>query len=376
MHIKSVISGIVMGFAVGSLFFKGIEMHAYKPNDDVLIPREVLFGNPDRVSPQISPDGKKLAYLAPSNGVLNIWVRTLGKDDDAVVTHDTNRGIRTYCWRHDNAGFIYLQDTHGNENWCVYTVLLATQEVKNLTPFEHVQARILKYRKEFPLQMVVSLNHEDKQLHDAYTLNIATGELVMVAKNPGAVMSWHVDNELQVRGATKILPDGSNCLQIRKNHKTKWHTLITWPFEDAGGSGFVGFAPRGKGVYLHDAAERNTAALISMDIASGHKTTLAQDDTYDVTDLIVHPDTQEPIAAIIEKERQELVILDPAYEADFAYLRTLDCGDLTILNYDHAYTTWVVAFIKDDGPVAYYVYNRSNKQAQFLLKAREYPRAF
>src|SRR3974390_2724717 len=59
-----------------------------------LIPREVLFGNPERTNPLISPDGAQLGYLAPSNGVMNVWVRTLGQNDDRVVTSDTKRGMR------------------------------------------------------------------------------------------------------------------------------------------------------------------------------------------------------------------------------------------------------------------------------------------
>ncbi|PYX80723.1 MAG: S9 family peptidase, partial [Acidobacteria bacterium] len=51
-----------------------------------LIPRKVLFGNPERSSPQISPDGTRLGYLAPDQGVLNVWVRTLGNNDDRVIT--------------------------------------------------------------------------------------------------------------------------------------------------------------------------------------------------------------------------------------------------------------------------------------------------
>ncbi|MFZ1887739.1 MAG: hypothetical protein WAU33_06890 [Candidatus Binataceae bacterium] len=48
-----------------------------------LIPREVLLGNPKRWQPTISPDGTRIAYLAPDDrGALQIWVRTLGTDDD------------------------------------------------------------------------------------------------------------------------------------------------------------------------------------------------------------------------------------------------------------------------------------------------------
>ena len=44
-----------------------------------LIPRKVLFGNPEKVAPRLSPDGERLAYLAPKDGVLNVWVGPVGR---------------------------------------------------------------------------------------------------------------------------------------------------------------------------------------------------------------------------------------------------------------------------------------------------------
>src|SRR5580765_1737447 len=84
-----------------------------------LIPRSVLFGNPERSSPEISPDGAMLAYLAPDQGVLNVWVRTLGKSDDRVITQDRKRGIRNLAWQYDSKNILYTQDQNGDENWRV-----------------------------------------------------------------------------------------------------------------------------------------------------------------------------------------------------------------------------------------------------------------
>jgi hypothetical protein len=60
------------------------------------IPREVIFDNPERAFPQISPDGTRLAWLAPDEkNVLQVWVQTVGKDDATKVTADKKRGIRS-----------------------------------------------------------------------------------------------------------------------------------------------------------------------------------------------------------------------------------------------------------------------------------------
>ncbi|MGQ9597597.1 MAG: hypothetical protein ACUVUS_09615 [Thermoproteota archaeon] len=100
---------------------------------------------------RLSPDGTKISFLAPVNGVLNVWV---GPTDEPVaakpVTRDTFRGIRLYFWVYTNRHVIYLQDKDGDENWRLYSVDLATGEIKNLTPFEGIQARVQMVSPDFP----------------------------------------------------------------------------------------------------------------------------------------------------------------------------------------------------------------------------------
>jgi hypothetical protein len=133
-----------------------------------LIPREILFGNPERAMPQISPDGKRLAYLAPSNGVLNVWMRTIGKEDDTVITNDTKRGIRQYFWAENNSHLIYLQDRDGDENWHLYAVDVNARHISDITPHENIQAQPIQTDKNFPNEIYVGMNVRDKRLHDVY----------------------------------------------------------------------------------------------------------------------------------------------------------------------------------------------------------------
>lgn len=102
-----------------------------------LISRQVLFGNPVKAGPQISPDGQKLAYLAPDKqGVLNVWVRTVGKNDDTVVTKDKKRGIRQYFWQQDAEHLLYIQDQDGDENFHLYQTSLKTGSTRDRSTAE------------------------------------------------------------------------------------------------------------------------------------------------------------------------------------------------------------------------------------------------
>lgn len=134
-----------------------VEQHA--PTLPPLIPREILFGNPERTSPRLSPDGKYLAYIAPDgNNVLQVWLRIVGQEDDRQLTADKKRGIRIFFWTYDGEQLIYLQDSDGDENFHLYSVNIQSNIVRDLTPFQGVKAQPVDLDPNFPDQVLVSMN--------------------------------------------------------------------------------------------------------------------------------------------------------------------------------------------------------------------------
>ena len=144
----------------------------------------MLFGNPQKAAARLSHDGKQLAFLAPVNDVLNVWVGPADNPSAAKpVTKDTLRGIRTYFWAYTNDHILYLQDTGGDENWHIYRVDLATNETKDLTPIEKVNAQIEEVSHKFPHEIMVGLNNRDPEVHDVFRVNIETAERKLVQEN-------------------------------------------------------------------------------------------------------------------------------------------------------------------------------------------------
>ncbi len=332
-----------------------------------LIPRRVLFGNPVKTSPQISPDGKRMAYLAPVNNVLNVWVGAVGSGDYQPVTQDTDRGVRFYFWAADNKYIMYIQDVKGNENWRLYATNIDTKETRDLTPFEDVQTHIIDRDKHFPNELLIGLNKENPQVHDVYHLDLTTGELTLVAKNPGNIAEWVVDTQFKVRGALVARPDGGQDLLVRDAEQSEWRTILTWDADDALTSGPLGFTKDGQSLYLRDSRTVNASRLVTLNIDTGYLTVLAQDPQYDVGNVMFNRDTYEVQAVAFNKDRVEWVVLDESIRSDFGKIRGIHRGDFFITSRDDADDTWVVAFTVDNGPIPFYTYDRKSQNAIFLF---------
>jgi dipeptidyl aminopeptidase/acylaminoacyl peptidase len=339
-----------------------------------LIPREVLFGNPEKAQPRLSPDGNRLAYLAPVDGVMNVWVgpvgSTVGGADYRPVTKDRIRGIRIYFWAEDNEHIVYLQDVGGNEDWRIHATDPEMQETRDLTPFEEVQAQLLAKNKHFPETLLVGLNKDNPQVHDVYRLSISSGDLELVARNPGNVASWVADREFRVRGAVAATPEGGFDLLFRDAEDGDWRALVSWGPEDALNSGPIGFSGDGERIYLLDSRDANTARLVALDLRGGALEVLAGDERYDVGEVLVHPDTYEIQAVAIEKARAEWTVLDESIRADFEVIEGLSRGDFAVTSRDRDDENWLVAFTVDDRGASYYSYDRAKREGAHLFDAR------
>jgi dipeptidyl aminopeptidase/acylaminoacyl peptidase len=334
-----------------------------------LIPRQVLFGNPERIGPRLSPDGRRLAWIAPDAGVLNVWVAPVERIAEAtVVTDDRDRGIRSFFWAHDNRHLLYIQDQGGDENWRLFGVDLAEGGIRDLTPFDGVQAQVIAVDKRFPDELLVALNKDNPQLHDVYHLDLRRGELTIRAANPGFV-SWVIDADFKVRAAVAPTPEGGMQLLVRdhEGEGADWRLLVDVPLEDVLTTSPVDFDAGGSRLYLVSSVGANAGRLVSMDVKTGATDVLAEDPVYDVAGVRLHPDTRKVQLVAFLKDRMELTVLDPEVEGDVAALEGLHPGELSLLNQDDADRTWLVAYLVDDGPTAYYTWDRGSNEATFLF---------
>jgi dipeptidyl aminopeptidase/acylaminoacyl peptidase len=342
-----------------------------------LIPRTVLFGNPERTSPRLSPDSTWLAWIAPYEGVLNVWVAPAGSNSGdgvdwaqaRVVTEDKDRGIRRFAWAHDGRHLLYVQDTGGDENWRLHDVNLETMQRRDLTPFDGVQAQIIAGSKRLPDEVLVGLNRDNAQLHDVYRLSLVTGELTKEIPNPGFA-GWLADEDLVVRAAIAPQPSGDFDVVVRDGADDEWRKLLTIPADDAVNSDAIAFSADGRSLLATSSLDANTGRLVRIDLATGDTEVLVSDDEADVADVRLHPDTIEPQIVTLLKDRTEYRVLDPALEPDLAAIRALHPGDPVFIGGDDSDATWLVGFTDDAGPVQYYAYDRSSRTGRFLFEDR------
>lgn len=338
-----------------------------KAGADVLIPRETLFGNPDRASPQISPDGTKLAFLAPVNNVLNVWVASIDDISRAhPVTSDSNRGIRNYQWAYTNQHIIYTQDKGGDENWRVYAVDLVKSNTRDLTPFEGVAARLADVSHKNPNEVLVLLNDRDKKNHDVHRINILTGERKLVLQNNDGFTDFVTDVDYNVLFASQQTQEGGMDV-LRAGEGGKWTSFIKIGMEDALTTSAEAVDKTGKSLYLIDSRNRNTAALTSLDLATGKQTILGEDSKADIGGVLLHPTERNVQAYSVNYQRNEWRAIDPAVKSDLGKLRGVAEGDFNIGSRTLDDKKWVVSYVMDNGPVRYYLFDRGSKQAKFLF---------
>lgn len=336
-----------------------------------LVPREVLFDNPVKAAPRISPDGRRISYLAPSpEGVLNVWVRSLEGGDDEQVTDDRKRGIRSHGWTHDGRHLLYTQDLEGDENWHVFLVDTHTRRVRDLTPFQGARAQGVKTDRHHPYEMLVGLNIRDRSVSDAYRIDLRTGAVSLDTENPGDVLTWFTDAEFRIRGALAHNSEtADNSLRIRDAPGEPWRDLCTWPFGENGG--LVAFTRDGESLYAETSLGSDTTRLVLLDARSGEVLReLAHDPRCDVGRVVIHPETYTIEAVGFNYQKNEWRVLDPALEEHYAALAKLAPGQFSVTGRDHADQLWTVAYETDDGPAEWFIYDRETRRGKSLFVNR------
>ena len=342
---------------------------------------EDLFKPPTRASATISSDGARIAYLAPWKNRLNVWVAGIDSDDDArCVTADETRSVVDYQWTHDPRWLLYSQDSGGDENWHVYRVDLddPTAPAVDLTPFPGARAYV-EVLADRPGKALVGLNDRTPELADAYELDIATGELTLLAETPGRVAGWFASRggdlfafSLTVDGDVELSTWDADARTLRPiaQYDGADYTLGIFP---------MAVTPDGKALWLGSNRNPDRTTLVRLDIATGEETEVDGHSTFSIdpragvfptmpSPLIVSRRTGDLLGVRYLGARQHINALDPQFAAVLANLEKLSDGDLTAISSDVTGQRWVVSFDHDLAPGFTYYYDHATGASRELYR--------
>ncbi|MFE6157873.1 alpha/beta fold hydrolase [Streptomyces sp. NPDC056486] len=374
-----------------------------------VIPREVphltvedFFGPPVRAGASISPDGTRIAYLAPWQERLNVWVESVDSDEEArCVTADGNRSVHTFHWTDDPRWLLYEQDGDGDENWHVYRVDLESVDVKNadvenpdvenvelanpgaeavdLTPFPGATVAGFELSVSRPGKALLHLNRRNSAEFDLHEVDIATGELTMLAQNPGQVAGWLYTPGGDLYAQT-WMADGEIELAQWETGTGKLRVVTTFDGSDypLGVAPFQ-LTPDGSGVWVGSNRNTDRTRLVRLDLATGEETEVDSHPDFDLdtrstvfttlpSPLIRDRHTGELIGARYLGERQVIHPLDPHFAAVLENLEELSDGDLSAVSSDASGQRWVVRFTHDRDPGATYYYDHTTGESRLLFR--------
>ena len=226
------------------------------------IPTEDFFRNPDKSSFQISPDGKHISYMKPWQKRMNVHVVDVETNNEIRLTSSKERGVYGYLWLGNNR-IGYVKDDGGDENMHFYAVNIDGTNEIDLTPFENVQARIIDDLEDDPDYLIIGLNKRNPQIHDPFRVNVNTGEMEMIAENPGNISGWVTDHNGKLRMATTS--DGVNTsLLYRESESDEFRAVLTTDFKVAVSPLFFTFD--NKNIYVASNRGRDKTAIFEFDI--------------------------------------------------------------------------------------------------------------
>ncbi|MBI1403461.1 MAG: prolyl oligopeptidase family serine peptidase [Porphyrobacter sp.] len=328
------------------------------PEQTPLIPRDALFGNPTRAQGQISPDGKWLSWLAPKDGVLNIWIAPVDEPEAArAMTGATDRPIRQHFWAPDSRAVMYIQDKAGDENFLLYRIDVASGAETTVTPFENTRVQLVAASHTIKDKLLLGINNRDPQWHDIHMLDLASGQLKLVLEN-NAYARFLADDSLTLRMAMRQNAAGGTDYFRVSDGTVEAEPFETTAMEDSITTSPAGYTADGGTLYWIDSRGRNTAALFAQDTATGARRLIAEDDKADIGSTLRDPATGEVEAWATTYLTTRWTASDPETAASLAWLGERLEGDFAVTSRTDDDSIWIIGNDPLTKPVATYIYDR------------------
>jgi len=320
---------------------------------------EDFFRNPEKVNFVLSPDGKYYAYMAPYKDRLNVFVQEIGKADAVMLTSDTARSISGFLWG-NNSRILYLKDTGGDENFKLFGVDVNGGNLKGLTDFDKVRTTIIDDLPEIDEYVIVGLNKRNPEVFDPYRLNINTGDMTLLAENPGNITSWITDHDGKLRLAVSISDGINNTLLYRETEKDQFKSILTTSYKETMEPAFFTFD--NKNIYAVSNLGRDKTAVVEFNLENGkEERVLYENPQYDVDQLNYSRARKVLTVARYTSWKRERHFFDTDFEKLIADLKT-QLGDIEfgITSSNKAEDVRIVLASSDKSSGTYYIHDQKS----------------
>lgn len=325
-----------------------------------LIPMKDFFKNAEKTNFALSPNGEYLAFLVPWETRMNVHVQKIGSDKVTRLTSAKERDISGYFWKNNNR-IIYIQDKGGDENFHLYAINIDGSNPKDLTPFEKVTVQVVDDLKENETEMIIAMNKRNPQVFDVYRINVATGEMEMIAENPGNITGWLTDHEGKLRIA--VTTDGVNTsILYRATEADEWKIVNTTNFKD--NLSPVMFTYDNKFVYAYSNIGRDKLALIKYDIANNKELeVLYEHPDVDISGLLSSDIRKKITGVSFVTDKRSYHFFDEQRKGLQDELeKKLPGYEVVVSNMSKDETKALVRTYSDKSRGAYYFYNINTKE--------------
>ncbi|WP_375427436.1 S9 family peptidase [uncultured Sphingomonas sp.] len=335
-----------------------------------LIERAKLFGNPSRTGGQLSPDGRWISFLAPRDGVMNVWVAPVATPDQAKpLTAEKLRPIRTTFWSPDSRQVMFINDAGGDENFLLYGVDIASGAQRNLTPFTKTRVFTVNVSRAVRDRFLIGVNNRDPRWHDLYSVEPATGKLTLVFRNDG-YSDMIADEQLNLRLVAKPRADAGTDWHRVVDGKVEVAPVVSFGLDDSQTTAPLDFTRDGKTLYWTDGRGRDRAAIFAQDVATGRMTPVGESAKADVSNGLFDPRTGRLQAFNDYYLKNDYVAVDETVRGDLAFLKEQGKGEFTVTSRTDDDDEWLVAFDPVSAPASTWVYDRRAKGLTQLYISR------
>lgn len=338
-----------------------------KPMTAKTIPLEDFFKNPEKSSYQISPDGQYYSYMAPYEQRMNIFVQKRGSDETIQLTAETDRSVAGYFWPNSER-ILYLKDTGGDENFKLYGINIDSTNPIAYTEFEGVRTQIIDDLPNIPNEVIIGLNKRNPQVFDPYRLNLETGDMEMLAENPGNIQGWMFDHDGKLRVAFAIVDGVNTSLLYRETEADEWITVLTTSFKDNVSPAFFTFD--NKNVYGTSNLGRDKSVVVEFDIANGKEVkVLYENPDYDVDNVFFSRKRKVLTSASYTSHKQERYFFDDETKNLFSRLQQdLGAYEIGISAISDEEDVFIIRTYSDRSLGAYYIYDKNTDQIEKITE--------